>query len=59
MRLRSGSNGARGIAGFARIARLSALLSLSVLALGATALSFAPVARRFRVAGYSRAQALK
>ena len=48
MRLRSGSNGARGVAGFAagfaRIARLSALLSLSLLALGATALSFAPVA---------------
>lgn len=48
MRLRSGSNGARGAAGFAagfaRIARLSALLSLSLLALGATALSFAPVA---------------
>jgi hypothetical protein len=44
MRLRSGSNGARGIAGFARIARLSALLTLSVLALDATALSFAPVA---------------
>jgi hypothetical protein len=48
MRLRSGSNGARGVAGFAagfaRIARLSALVMLSLLALGATALSFAPVA---------------
>jgi hypothetical protein len=48
MRLRSGSNGARDVAGFAagfaRIARLSALLTLSLLALGATALGFAPVA---------------
>jgi hypothetical protein len=48
MRLRSGSNGVRGVAGFAagfaRIARLSVLLTLSLLALGATALGFAPVA---------------
>src|SRR5262245_52870508 len=47
MRLRSGSNRARGVAGFAagftRIARLSALFTLSLLALGATGLSFAPV----------------
>jgi hypothetical protein len=44
MRLRPGSNGARGVANIARFARLSALFTLSLLALGATALSFAPVA---------------
>jgi hypothetical protein len=44
MRLRSGSNGVRGVASIARFARLSALLTLSLLTLGATALSFAPVA---------------
>src|SRR5215831_13167412 len=48
MRLRSGSNGTHRVAGFttgyARVARLGALLALSMLALGATVLSFAPVA---------------
>jgi hypothetical protein len=44
MRLRSGSNGGRGVARIARFARLIALFTLSLLALGATALSFAPVA---------------
>jgi hypothetical protein len=44
MRLRSGSHGAGGAAGFAHIARVGALLTLSLVALAASTMNFAPVA---------------
>jgi hypothetical protein len=44
MRHRAESKGERGVFGFAKMARLGVLLTLSLLALGAMAVSFAPVA---------------
>jgi hypothetical protein len=44
MWLRSGSRGAGGVARFAHIARVGALLTLSLVALAATTMNFAPAA---------------